>query len=123
MSKFKLSKRSLKRLEGVHPDLIDVVKRAIEITEYDFTVGEGARTLEKQRKYVRIGASKTMRSRHIKTSNRCGYACAVDLWALRDIDEDGDLDVSWVMDHYEPIADAMKQASRELLVPIEWGSR
>ena len=35
---YKLGNRSLKNLDGVHPDLRKVVERAIEITEQDFTV-------------------------------------------------------------------------------------
>ena len=35
---YKLSKRSLSKLKGVHPDLVRVVKRAIEITDVDFSV-------------------------------------------------------------------------------------
>ena len=42
---FKLSKRSLKRLQGVNQDLIDVVNRAIVITEIDFGISEGLRTI------------------------------------------------------------------------------
>ena len=118
---FKLSKASLKKLDGVHPDLVAVVKRAIELSSVDFKVGEGVRTLETQKRYVRIGASKTLRSRHIPSSNKCNMACAVDLWALKDLDGDGDLDVSWVEAHYKPIADAMKAAAKELNVPIQWG--
>lgn len=118
---FRLSKLSLNRLNNVHPDLVKVVKRAIQISTVDFMVGEGARTLEKQKQYVRIGASKTLRSRHIPASNQCKMSCAVDLWALRDTDGDGDLDVSWVNAHYKPIADAMKAAAKELNVPIQWG--
>ena len=53
MSQYKLSERSLSRLEGVHPDLVDVVKRAIEITEIDFGVSEGLRSLATQEEYVR----------------------------------------------------------------------
>lgn len=43
MSKFTLSQRSLNNLKGVHPDLVKVVRRAIEITEQDFVVIEGIR--------------------------------------------------------------------------------
>ena len=42
--KYKLSERSLKSLEGVDPNLVKIVKRAIEITEQDFIVIEGLRT-------------------------------------------------------------------------------
>lgn len=37
---FKLGKKSLSKLEGVHDDLVKVVKRAIEISECDFTIIE-----------------------------------------------------------------------------------
>ena len=49
---FVFSKRSLRNLEGVHPDLVRVVRRALELTEVDFVVVEGIRTEEKQRHYV-----------------------------------------------------------------------
>lgn len=111
---FKLSKKSLSKLQGVHPDLVRVVERAIQISTVDFMVGEGVRTIEKQKEYIRTGASKTMKSRHLT-----GHA--VDLWALYDIDRDGDLDISWVEKHYEPIAVAMKAAAKDLNIPIEWG--
>lgn len=111
---FKLSKKSLSKLQGVHPDLVRVVERAIQISTVDFMVGEGLRDLETQKRYVRIGASKTMKSRHLT-----GHA--VDLWALNDLDGDGDLDISWVYKHYSPIAVAMKTAAKELNISIEWG--
>mgnify|MGYP000088152674 CR=1 FL=1 len=49
---FKLSQRSLDRLKGLDQDLIDVVQRAIDITEIDFGVSEGLRTLERQKELV-----------------------------------------------------------------------
>lgn len=105
---FKLGSRSLQRLQGVHPDLVKVVKRAIEISPVDFTVTEGLRTLERQKQLVAKGASKTMNSRHL-TGN------AVDISPL----VDGK--VSWDWKFYHPMADAMKKAAKELNVPIEWG--
>ena len=105
---FKLSHRSLARLDGVHPDLVRVVKLAIELTEVDFGVTEGTRTIEKQREYVARGASKTMNSRHLT-----GHA--VDLVAYVGAD------VRWDWPLYHKIADAMKRAAKELNVPIVWG--
>ena len=52
MSEFKLGARSLRELEGVHPDLVAVVKRAIELTSQDFSVHDGIRTMEEQREMV-----------------------------------------------------------------------
>ena len=45
---FKLGTKSRENLRGVHPDLVAVVERAIEITKQDFTVIEGMRTLQRQ---------------------------------------------------------------------------
>jgi peptidoglycan LD-endopeptidase CwlK len=111
---FKLSKRSESRLQGVHPDLARVVRRAIEISATDFMVVEGLRTVAQQRKNILSGASKTMKSRHLT-----GHA--VDIAPMLDLDGDGDLDASWLQKHFDPLAGAMKQAAQELNVPIEWG--
>jgi len=105
---FKLSKRSFKRLEGVHDDLAAVVAEAINRTTVDFTVLEGRRTLARQKKLVAAGASKTMNSRHLT-----GHA--VDLGAYV-----GGR-VAWDWPLYYEIADAMKESAKALDVPIEWG--
>lgn len=105
---FQLGKRSLQRLEGVHPDLVKVVKRAITITPIDFTVLEGLRTEEQQRENVRKGVSQTMKSRHLT-----GHA--VDIVPL----VNGA--VSWDWKYYHPMAEAMKTAASQLGISIEWG--
>jgi len=71
---FKLSQRSLDRLDGVKPQLVELVKRAIEITTIDFGVIEGLRSEERQKELVAKGASKTMKSKHLDGN-------AVDLMA------------------------------------------
>lgn len=105
---FVLGKRSLEKLNGVHPDLVRVVKRAIEITEVDFAAIEGVRSKLRQADLVASGASKTMDGRHIT-----GHA--VDLGAYLG----GEIRWDWVL--YYKIAEAMKQAAIELGVPIIWG--
>lgn len=110
---FKLSKTSLSRLEGVHPDLVKVVKRAIEITTLDFGVSEGVRDLETQKKYVAEGKSTTMNSRHLPQKD--GYGHAVDLFVL----VDGV--VSWEHKHFRKVIQAMFTAAIELGVQIEAG--
>ena len=103
-----LSKKSLDRLTGVHPDLVRIVKRAIEITTVDFAVLEGVRSKARQEQLVTAGASQTMNSRHLT-----GHA--VDLGAY----VSGSVRWDWPL--YYKIADAVKQAAAELGVPIEWG--
>lgn len=105
---YRLGNRSKERLEGVHPDLVKVVERAIEITEVDFTVLEGLRSLTRQKALKLKGASTTLRSRHLT-----GHA--VDLGAY----VDGEVRWDWPL--YHTIADAMKQAALELKVDMEWG--
>jgi peptidoglycan L-alanyl-D-glutamate endopeptidase CwlK len=105
---YALGKTSLDRLNGVHPDLVNVVKKAISISEIDFTVTEGLRTVERQKQLVAKGASQTMNSRHIT-----GHA--VDLGAL----VDGKL--SWDWKYYFKLAEAMKKAALELSIDLEWG--
>lgn len=107
---FRLSKRSLARLKGVHPDLVSIVHRAIKETEIDFGVSEGLRTKARQRKLVASGASTTMRSRHLT-----GHA--VDLVAYVGPR------IAWDWPLYYKIADAMKRASINYYpaIPVEWG--
>lgn len=102
---YQLGNKSLQKLEGVHPDLVAVVKLAITLTEQDFSVGEGIRSVERQKKLVASGKSTTMNSRHIT-----GHA--VDLFPYP---------VSWDWQYFYPIADAMKQAAKQLDVDLEWG--
>lgn len=110
---FVLGKKSLANLEGVHPKLVMVVKRAIEITVQDFTVQDGLRTVEEQRQLVARGASKTMNSRHLP--QRDGYGHAVDL-------------VPWINGQprweWEPIYDiaaAVQEAAAQEGVALRWG--
>ena len=62
---FKLSNKSLAKLEGVDPDLVKVTKLAITHSTIDFAVIEGLRTVERQRELVAKGASQTMQSNHL----------------------------------------------------------
>jgi peptidoglycan LD-endopeptidase CwlK len=62
---FKLSQRSLDKMNGVDERLVAVAKLAIQRTSVDFGVICGLRTIEEQRELVANGASKTMASKHI----------------------------------------------------------
>ena len=111
---FKLSGRSLNKLEGVHPVLVDTVKRAIEVSSVDFGVIYGVRSLAEQKKLYEAKRSQTMKSKHLVQED--GYSHAVDLMAY-----DGS-DPSWDIVMYDDIADAMKEASIETGAKICWGA-
>lgn len=72
--KWRLSKRSRERLEGVHPDLVKVVIRTMSFQVMDFSVLEGVRGFERQQHLFRIGASKTMNSKHLIQDDGLGHA-------------------------------------------------
>jgi peptidoglycan L-alanyl-D-glutamate endopeptidase CwlK len=140
---YRLSKLSLSRLEGVHPDLVAVVKEAIQWTAQDFLVVEGRRT--KEQAYRNFGKGRTYRecqlagcpveyarptlkkvtwvrnplgSKHVIQGS--GYGHAMDLYPYpipKDLDRPG----PETLDKFRAIAKAMEEAAQRLHVPIEWG--
>lgn len=104
---YKLGKKSKRELIGVNPILAFAVTEAIKITHRDFTVFDGLRTLSEQRKHVRNGASKTMKSKHLSGN-------AVDLVAWVDGKP------SWDEKYYTDIEIAMKTVIQRYNLPIEW---
>lgn len=129
-----LGAKSRERLAGVHPDLVKVVERAIELTAQDFMVLEGVRTDKRQRELYGQGRTVvelraagvdaalarpsmqkvtwTLKSNHFKQAD--GYGHAVDLVPYP---------VDWnTISKFDHIADAMAQASKELGIPIRHGA-
>ena len=105
----KYSERSLKNLEGIHPDLRRVIDAALQSSPVDFIVIEGLRTRERQEQLVAMGASKTLNSRHLT-----GHA--VDLLP---IGPDGKGEFAWPL--YDRLAPAVKAEAARLGVAIVWG--
>lgn len=111
---FVLGKTSLARLTGVDPKLVNIVKRAIEISEVDFTVLEGVRTLARQRELYAQGRTTpgkivtwTMKSKHIEGK-------AVDLVPYP---------LDWNdLSKFDKIKHAMFRAAAEQGVNIRWGA-
>lgn len=129
--KYILSKLSLSRLEGVHPDLVEVVQRAIQLTDQDFMVVEGVRSKEQcminwgkgrsagqcklrgiPEKYAQPNLSKVtwltdpFASKHVKGQ-------AVDLVPYP---------VDWNdLNKFKVVSVAMKAAAVELGVSLAWG--
>jgi len=108
---FKLSNRSLERLEGVDERIVGVAKYAIGITKVDFGIPYlgGLRTMDQQRELFEKGASQTMKSKHLE-------GIAIDTVAYVGAR------VSWELNLYDDIADAMKEAAEAVGVKIRWGA-
>jgi peptidoglycan L-alanyl-D-glutamate endopeptidase CwlK len=108
---YKLSQRSLKNLEGVHPDMVKVVKRALEISEVDFGITEGLRSVERQEEMYKTGKSQ------IKDAKNGMHVLGKAVDTLAYPTSAG----SWEWKYYVMIDKAMKQAGKELGIPVEWG--
>lgn len=114
---FHLGQKSLAELQGVHPDVVRIVKRAIQITETDFTVFDGIRTAADQNALYRRGASQIDGFGRIgkHQAQADGFGWAVDLVPWKDGH------AQWLWPEIYLIADAMTQAARECDVPLRWG--
>jgi hypothetical protein len=110
MSEFMLSARSHEKLTGVDPRLVEVVKRAIELTKVDFAVTEGVRTAARQRELFLKGASQ------IAEGGTHMSGRAVDVVAYIGSR------ISWELNLYDDIADAMRLAALEKNVGLRWGA-
>lgn len=115
VSGFKFSWRSRKKLERVHPQLIKLVNRALELSVIDFGISEGVRTANRQKSLVKAGKSWVKVSNHQIEAHKSGYGHAVDVYAAVDAPH------TWDWDNYVKINKAFKQASDELGIKYTWG--
>jgi peptidoglycan L-alanyl-D-glutamate endopeptidase CwlK len=115
------TQRSVDNMKGLHPDLIRVLNLALQTSPTMLVVTEGLRTLERQKELVRIGASKTLKSRHLKQAD--GYGHAFDFYALVDINNDGKVSFEEMANVrlMLGIADAIKKAAADEKVSITYG--
>lgn len=110
---YALGPKSRANLAGVHPDLARVVDRAIALTNQDFVVQEGLRTIEVQREYMRRGATRTLKSLHLVQPDGHGHAVDLVPWINGQ--------PRWEWGAIWPIAAAMRQAGQELKIKLVWG--
>lgn len=115
---YALGAQSRARLKGVHPQLVRIVERAIELSKQDFMVLEGVRTPQRQKELYAQGRTKpgkvvtwTLTSNHFVKAD--GFGHAVDLCPFP---------VDWnTASKFDAIGAAMVAASKELGVKIRWG--
>jgi peptidoglycan L-alanyl-D-glutamate endopeptidase CwlK len=116
---FTFSDRSLNNLKGVHPKLVAVVKRALELSTIDFTVLEGVRSQARQDELWAQGRTKPGQVvTWVQTSGTHGiqadgFGHAVDL-APYPIDWNN-------FKRFDQLANTMFIAAKELNVTLRWG--
>jgi peptidoglycan L-alanyl-D-glutamate endopeptidase CwlK len=108
-----LTAKDNERLKRAHPDLAKIVRHAAEITTVPFTILQSDRTLAQQQANVAKGVSQTMKSRHLISPD--GFVRAVDIAPL----EGKNASFAWPL--YYKFAPIMKQAAKDVGVPVEWG--
>lgn len=100
VKQFKLSNKSIEKMQGVHPRLVEVIKKAIVNSPYDFLITHGVRTAEEQNKLYQQGRTIpgiiiTRCDGYINKSNhqkkKDGYGYAVD-FAIYDQTKQGNVD-------------------------------
>jgi len=114
---YHLGRKSRAELAGVHPRLVAVVERAIEITDQDFTVFDGLRTAAEQRALYERGASQRdgyrRKSEHQRQASGFGHAVDLVPWINGR--------ARWEWGAIYPIAAAMRQAAIEADLSLRWG--
>ena len=132
---FNYSKQSLQKLEGVHPDLVKVMKLAITNSPYDFKISNGVRTSAEQyalycqgrtvlkdKKGNKLGKVTncdgiTKKSNHQAKAD--GYGYAIDIAML---DPNNPKEVLWNdIAMYTKVANHIKAIAREQNIKVEWG--
>lgn len=135
-SKWHFSNRSLGNLEYTHPDLKKVITTALETSEYDFTVTDGARTAAQQNALYQQGRTKpgdkvTSLDGYKKKSNHQlrkdpvsgkEYGYAVDLYPI----VDGKIrankgDYEKYKYAFLSVKDNILTTAKKLGINIEWG--
>ena len=133
MSKFRLSKRSLSRLEGVHPLLVVCIKKAIEhpACPYDFGIPPygGLRTVEDQQELYAKGRTDFsthnrpvtyvdgIRKKSNHQAKEDGYGHAFDIYIF----DHETKRASWNVEKLKAVADHLIRISSLNGIDLSWG--
>lgn len=111
---FKLSQRSIDRLQGIHPILIEIAVEGIKDSPYDFGIPQdgGLRTAQRQNELFKKGVSKLD---GFKKKGRHQEGKAFDIYAF----VNGK--ASWDATHLKPIARHLQSIAKTKGVYLRWG--
>lgn len=134
--KYVLSDASIEKMKGVHPKLIELMKKAIGDSPYDFKIIQGLRTAEYQNSLYQQGRTKpgkivTKLDGYNKKSNHQakadGYGHAVDIAVCGQYDQNGNY-VKYTTDaemfdnkKLVEISRHVKAVAKEMGLDIVWG--
>ena len=134
--KYVLSDASIEKMKGVHPKLIELMKKAISDSPYDFKIVQGLRTAEYQNSLYQQGRTKpgkivTKLDGYNRKSNHQakadGYGHAVDIAVCGHYDQNGDY-VKYTTDaemfdnkKLVEISRHVKAVAKEMGMEIVWG--
>jgi len=117
---YKFSNISLNRLRGCHPDLIKIMNLAISVTDVDFGIAEGQRSIEMQQKYFHEGKSK-IDGINQKSKHNYNPSLAVDIYAYFDGKAQWDKEIiSYLAGIIRACAEVLKR-TEEITHSIRWG--
>lgn len=135
IKKYSFSEQSLNMFKNVHPNLVKIMKVAIENSPFDFRITAGARTAEEQNKLYQQGRTtkgpvvtkadgyKNKSNHQIKSD---GYGHAVDIFICGKYDENGNYQKFNTEQGYDDkkireVANHIKTVAKNLGLSIEWG--
>lgn len=120
-SGFNFSSSSAKRLNGVNPQLVDVLKAALYDANcpYDFGIIQGMRTLSQQRQYLASGASKTLKSKHLKQADGFSHAADIKI-VINGVYQKTAPKYSELNEHIQNVAARMRR-NGQISIIIGWG--
>lgn len=113
---FYLGYNSKRALIGVNPLIAFAVTQLIKTTPYDFTVFEGVRLKERQRRYVREGVSWTLDSHHLT-----GNAVDLVIWFQGRAYWENTGKMTNIDEQYKGLSEAFKEIIKTHKLPIVWG--
>ena len=132
---FILSDKSLEKLKGVHPKMVDVIKESIKNAPFDFRITHGLRSAEEQNRLYQCGRTikglkVTNCDGYVKKSNHQakadGYGYAIDIFICGYVENGKYIKITSTEEGYDykklkAVADHIKATAKKLNVNISWG--
>jgi peptidoglycan LD-endopeptidase CwlK len=120
------------KLVGVHPSLVKVCRRALQISSesadpVDWSIVDGLRTQAQQLALFNAGASRTLNSAHLPAEDGLGRAIDFRIWLGQNVNpyplkSDPPEVVRAKLARHELVATYFFEAADELVFPLQWGN-